>query len=163
VRNFSEARLRAIVATAEYTSSQVSEYVLRTLLRQRNAIGRAYLHWGGGLGRFAVQRGQLAFQDLRAKYALAPDSLRWTVTWHVYYNQQETIGRRLMRMQSSRESIPIPWTNAAFLRATLHASPGGTTRVFLRRVRSAATSPLEVSGSYEVVGVERQGTAESSP
>ena len=133
------------------------------LLRRRNAIGRAYLHWGGGLDRFAVQGGWLAFQDPRAKYALAPDSLRRTVTWHVYDNQQEMIGRRLMRMQSSRESIPIRWTNAAFLGATLHASPGRTTRVFLRRVRSAATSPLEVSGSYEVVGAERQGTAESSP
>ncbi|MFB6231180.1 MAG: hypothetical protein ABEL04_08490 [Salinibacter sp.] len=163
VRNFSEAELKAIVATAEYSSPQVGEYILRTLLRRRNAIGRAYLRWGGGLGRFAVQGGQLAFQDLRAKYALAPDSLRRTVTWHVYDNQQEAIGRRLLRMQSSRESIPIPWTNAAFLRATLHAPQVGSTRVFLRRVRSAATSPLEFSGSYEVVGVERQGTAEDAP
>jgi len=157
IRHFSRSDLRAVVATAEYSSPATVNYITETLLLRRDAIGRAYLDWGGGLARFGVRGGHLRFRDLRARYGDAPDSLRRTVTWHVYDNQTETLGRRLARTTSRREALSIPPSRAAFLRVRLQSEDGGETRVFLRRTISAGGSLPPMSMPYEVVGVERRG------
>jgi len=160
VRHFSDADLETIVATAEYSSPQAAEYMLQTLQQRRDSIAQEYLHWGGGLDRFAVQDGQLTFRDLRAKHGLAPDSVRRTITWHVYDNQQERVRENLREDTSSRETIPLPsGRTPSFLRGTLKMPQGGTTHVFLRRTSALAVSSSSGAVPYEVVGVERSGGA----
>ncbi len=160
VRHFSDSDLEAIVATAAYSSPQVADYMLRTLKQRRDSIAQEYLHWGGGLDRFTVQGGRLTFHDLRAEYGLAPDSVRRTITWHAYDNRQERAGEKLRERTSSDEAVPLPSNGAPpFLRATLKAPRGGTTRVFLRRTLALAASSPRGGALYEVVGLERSGGA----
>jgi hypothetical protein len=154
VRHVSRADLAAIVGTADYSSSSVTNHVTVALVRRRNAIARAYLGWGGGLARFTARGGRLVFEDLPARYGLVSTSRRRSVTWHVFDNQQEQVGQRLARTQSHREAIPIPSSPAVFLRGTIRTPARGTTRVFLRRTKTTGQR-------YEVVGVERQGTGSS--
>ncbi|MFB6279307.1 MAG: hypothetical protein ABEK75_07355 [Salinibacter sp.] len=160
VRHFSRADLKAIVATAEYTSSEVAAHILRTLLARRDAIGRAYLGWGGGLDRFEARSGRLTFTDLRAAYGLAPDTLRRTVTWRTYSNPTGDVSPVLTRTPSRRESVPIPDYSAPYLRATLAVPPAGTTHVFIRQTEQGAASP---GGAMRrrVVGVDRTGASSS--
>jgi hypothetical protein len=158
VRHFSESDLAAIVGTADYSSPQVTDYVRRTLVQRRDSIAQAYLHWGGGLDRFAVREGTLTFHDLRAKYGLAPDSVRRTVTWHAYDNREERVGEKLREGTSSDEAVLLPSSEAPpFLRATLKTPQSGTTRVFLRRTSAVAASSSGRDAPYEVVGIERFG------
>jgi len=153
--HFSRKDLRAIVATAEYTSPAVADYMLRTLVARRDSIAQAYLHWGGGLGRFSVRAGRLAFADLRAAQDLAPDTLRRRIAWRAYDNQTDTLSPVLRRTTSAREGVPLPGYSASYLRATLAAPHAGSTHVFLRRPPPELSSP-EVR---RVVGVERTGPA----
>jgi hypothetical protein len=164
VRHFSESDLAAIVGTADYSSPQVADYVWRTLVQRRDSIAQAYLHWGGGLDRFAVREGTLTFHDLRAKYGLAPDSVRRTITWHAYDNREERVGEKLREGTSSDEAVPLPSSEAPpFLRATLKTPQSGTTRVFLRRTLALAASSPGGGALYEVVGLERSGGAPIGP
>lgn len=158
VRQFSRADLEAIVSTADYSSPPVANYVVLSLLQRRNAIAQAYLHWGGGLDRFEVREGQLTFADLPAQYGLAPDTLRRTVTWHIFHNDRDQVGEQLMRTGLQAESIPVPSSEAAFLRVTLRTPDRGTTQVYLRWAHADPASAT-TSGHYEVVGVERTGVA----
>ena len=164
VRQFSRSELEAIVTTADYSSSAVSNYVVLSLLQRRNAIARAYLSWGGGLDRFAVRDGRLEFADFRARYGMASDTTRRTITWRVFHNGRNRVGRRLTRKTSSRESIRLPPTRPPFLRVRIETPGVGDTRVFLRRTRpstssaTAATIPRETE--YEVVGIERSAADE---
>lgn len=160
VRHFSRAELEAIVATAEYSSDDVSEYILRTLLKRRNAIGRVYLDWGGGLDQFQIRSGQLTFKDLRAGYGVAPDTLRRTVTWRTYDNQEEIVSPILTQTQSAREEVPVPNYSVSYLRATLAVPRVGTTHVFIRQTKQGSASP---GGTLRrrVVGVDRTGPPSS--
>lgn len=155
VHHFSKADLEAIVATAEYTSPQVANYVLQTLLLRRHAIADAYLDWGGGLARFSVRRGRLTFQDIPGP-SRQPDTLQREITWHVYHNLRDSIGRELTRVRTSREVLPLPPTSHRFLRGTIRTPRKGITYVYLREERSIITSPSGAPLSYEVVGVERR-------
>jgi len=157
IRHFSRSDVARVVETADYSSPEAEDYVIQTLLLRRNAIGRAYLSWGGGLGRFAVQGGELRFRDLRAQHNYVPDSLQRTVTWHIFDNQENELGRRISRVRTSQEAIPIPPTRAAFLRVRLQSGAGQETRVFLRRTISQTGALPPMGLPYEVVGIERRG------
>ena len=161
IRHFSRPDIAAIVETADYSSPATETYIIDTLLRRRNAIGRAYLSWGGGLARFKVQGGQLRFRDLRAHYNYAPDSLQRTITWHVFKNPKNELGRQLDRSTTSRKTLPIPPNRASFLRARLQSKNRGETHVFLRRTISQTASLPPMDMPYEVVGVERRGNLEN--
>ncbi len=160
IRNFSRQDLRAIVSTANYSSAEVTDYMVRTLRARRDAIARAFLSWGGGLDRFAVQSGRLAFEDLRAAYGQVSDTLRRTVTWRAYDNRADAVSPVLTRMTSSREAVPLPGYSPPHLRASLVTPRAGTTHVFVRQTEQGHASP---GGRLRrrVVGVER--TAPSTP
>jgi len=155
IRHISGAALEAIVETARYSEKAVSRYLVETLKARRDLIANAYLHWGGGLDRFAVRGDTLAFEDLRAKYELAPDTIRRTITWHVYENEDEQVGGRLARTTSPQEVVALPDQKSPFLRATLQTPRVGVTRVYLRR--TSVRTGREDASSYEVVGIERAG------
>jgi hypothetical protein len=158
IRHLSRSDIAAIVKAADYSSPATENYIIQTLLLRRNAIGRAYLPWGGGLGRFDIEGEQLHFRDFLAHHRYAADSLTRTVTWHVFDNQENEVGRRLTRVTTEEEAIPVPPSRAAFLRVRLQSGKGGETRVFLRRTISQTTALPPMSMPYEVVGVERSGS-----
>jgi len=157
IRNVSRADLAAVVEAADYSSAATRNYMIQTLLLRRNAIGRAYLPWGGGLDRFRVRHGELHFRDVLVHHGYIPASPRRTVTWHVFHNRENRVGRRITHSQTRGDSIPIPATRAAFLRARVHTGPQEATYVFLRRTISQTASLPPMHMPYEVVGIERVG------
>ena len=128
--------------------------VVLTLRARRDAIARAFLSWGGGLDRFAVQSGRLAFEDLRAAYGQVSDTLRRTVTWRAYDNRADEVSPVLSRMTSSREAVPLPGYSPSYLRASLVTPRAGTTHVFVRQTEQGQASP-GWQLRRRVVGVER--------
>lgn len=161
IRHFSRPDVEAVVEAAEYSSSVTTNFIVDALLQRRNAIGRAYLGFGGGLGRFRVEGAHLRFRDLLTYYGYASDSLQRRITWHVFDNWDNEVERQLNRFATNRERIPIPLSRAAFLEARIQSTRNGDqaeTRVYLRRrfPNSAYLPPMSMP--YEVVGVERQGS-----
>ncbi|WP_263785450.1 hypothetical protein [Salinibacter grassmerensis] len=154
IRNFSCQDLRAIVSTADYSSAEVADHMVRTLLARRDAIGQAFLDWGGGLDRFAVRSGRLAFKDLRAAHGQAPDTLQRTVKWRAYDNRADEVSSVLARTTSSQEAVPLPNYSPSHLRASLVTPRAGTTHVFVRQTEQGQASP---GGRLRrrVVGVDR--------
>jgi len=160
IRHFSRADLAAAVEAADYSSAATENYMIQTLLLRRNAIGRTYLPWAGGLGRFKVQQGVLHFRDLLTHHGHRPDSLQRTVTWNVFHNRKNRVGRRITQFQTTAEAISIPATRAAFLRARFQSGSEDATYVFLRRTISQTASLPPMHLPYEIVGIERVGPAD---
>lgn len=132
--------------------------MLQTLVDRRDAIGAAYLGWGGGLDRFQVEGGHLTFADLRARHGHAPDTLRRTVTWRGGDTQADTLSPVLHRTATAHEAVPIVDYSVPCVRATLRTPTVGTTHVFLR------WNGTEGTRRRRVVGVERVGTeGDTSP
>ncbi len=142
---FTAAEIRAVVETAEYSNPQTTDYLVRTLRERQRAIARAYLGYGGGIDRFAVQGDSLRFVDLLARHDLAPAATSRTVTWHVFDNEADRVRRRLRRVRSPREALRLPSASPPFLRAVIETPGQGTTAVYLRR---------QNEGRYAVVGRE---------
>ncbi len=161
IRHVSRSDITAAVEAADYSSLATKNVVVETLLQRRNAIGQAYLGWGGGLGRFRVEGEHLRFRDLQARYDYAPDSVARRVTWHVFNNQEAELGRQLTQATTRRDRIPIPPSRAAFLRVRIQAperdGERAETRVFLRHTLSQPAPLPPMSMPYEVVGIEREG------
>jgi len=130
---------------------------VQALMARRDAIGAAYLRWGGGLDRFRVAEGRLTFTDLWARHRRFPDTLRRTVTWRVFDNQADTLSPVLHRDTTAQEAVPIVDYSAPHLRATLRTPTMGATHVFLRQHGTEGTR------RRRVVGVEREGKGAASP
>lgn len=65
VAAFTEADIRAIVETGEYSDPRATDWVTRCLIERANKVVKAWLRDLTPLDRFAVVDGQLIFDDLR--------------------------------------------------------------------------------------------------
>ncbi len=141
VAHFTREDLRGIVESGRYTNSSTVDYLTNTLVVRRNKIARAYLPHGGGLGRFQVTDGALAFEDFlehpafEGRYADATT----TVTWHRFDNQT---GRRTEALDTTAAAdgrVPLPDVQVPYVVAVFRRpdAGSGTTEVFLRRAGDA--------------------------
>jgi hypothetical protein len=143
------------VETGKYSRTATVDYLTQTLVARRDKIARAYLPHGGGLGRFRVQDGALAFKDFLAhpafngRYADAST----TVTWHRFDNQMGRRTEKLGTATAGEGRVSLPGHSAPYVVAVLRRPDvgPGTTEVFLRRTRTGR----------EVVGIRR--SAEGLP
>lgn len=154
VMHFTEEELRAIVETGEHPEPGAAAYVLDVLLKRREAIGRAFLFYGGGLDRFGVEGGRLAFQDLPVAYGLVAGPRTRTVAWRPFDNESGTLGEVLSpSAEVADTAVAIPTYDGPYLAAEIGTEGEGTTTAYLRRFASG----------WEVVGVAREGTVRSTP
>lgn len=72
VMAFTDDDIRAIVHTGQYSDPEAEEYIVRTLMKRRDIIGRTYIERVLPLDRFEVRNGRLVFDDLGVKYGLVP-------------------------------------------------------------------------------------------
>src|SRR6185503_18963866 len=79
VAAFTDADIRAIVATGQYTDPFAEEYVARCLIRRRDKVVSAILTGMGALDNFELRNGRLAFTGLDA------DSVM--VQWSIFENR----------------------------------------------------------------------------
>jgi hypothetical protein len=85
IAHFSDADLRAIVETAEYSDPRAAEWILRCLIERRDKIGRAVFGRVLPLDRFEMKDGQLVWEDVAASHGLGA-RLDVTVNWSNYEN-----------------------------------------------------------------------------
>jgi hypothetical protein len=85
VMAFTRDEVKAVVATGQYSDPRVLEYIVDTLMKRREKIGRYYFNVVLPLDRFEVNGGTLRFEDLAVKHNLAP-ARDYKVQWFHFNN-----------------------------------------------------------------------------
>ena len=86
VMAFSDAEIRAIVETAEYSDPRAANYIARTLIERRDKIGRAFFAKLLPLDKFEVRGGRLVFEDLEVEHGFA-GAREYRVRWMRFDNE----------------------------------------------------------------------------
>jgi hypothetical protein len=146
VATFSDAEIRAIVATGELSDPKAADWIARCLIERRNRIAQAWYSRALPLDRFRIADGRLAFDDLGAALPL-PAGQSYDVRWSAFDNET---GQLAAIAGASGTKLPALGRNAEHVAAdvTCSGSPDScpeSIRVYLRRGDSA----------WNVVGVDR--------
>jgi hypothetical protein len=140
VMAFTEPEVRAIVKLAEYSSEAGNEYLIQSLMKRREKIGRTYFAMVLPLDNFEVDNGHLRFDDLAVKNGFhTPRTYQYE--WSTFDN--ESGGRS-----------PIPGASSD----SLPSIPGGYAVVQIvaeDRKKSVDVYVRSTGGKPEVVGIER--------
>ncbi|MFQ5752680.1 MAG: hypothetical protein ACE5HI_11850 [bacterium] len=147
VMNFSDQEIRAIVSLAQYSNPEAENYMVETLIKRRDKIGKAYLRFSGGLDKFRIEAGKwLVFEDLLSKYNLAKLQKTRKITWRVFDNATGETGRTLTENESKDVKIPIPSFESEFVVSTIETPGVGIIQVFIRNS----------SQGLKIVGIKRK-------
>lgn len=141
VMAFTEPEVRAIVKTAEYSSEEGVEYLIRSLMQRREKIGRAYFGMVLPLDSFAIEDGRLKFEDLGAKYGFHSPR-NYQISWSSFDNES---GARTAVAGASPDVLPSDLRDGYAVAQIKAEDPKKTIDVYVR-VRG---------GRREIVGVER--------
>ena len=140
---FTEAEIRAMVATGRYSDRAAEEWVVRCLVERRKKILNAYLTGTAALDRFEVRGDKLEMTHLGT--ATAPATLK--VQWSTFNNQNG--GRSTIPGATSLE-LPTQAADSEYLMAEITGAKGPSVWVYVRAGERAS-----------VVGVERHFAIES--
>jgi hypothetical protein len=140
VAAFSEAEIRAIVETGEYSDPGATEWVTRCLIKRAAKIVEVWLSGVPALDRFAVVDGKLTFEDVRKGMPR-----QYTVKWATWDGN----GRAEEVPNAAGSEVPdVPDNNGRYLVARVaSAAAAGNQAVTVYLRRSEA--------GVEVVGVDR--------
>jgi hypothetical protein len=83
---FSDADIRAVVATGEYSDKDAENWLAECLIRRRDIVGRTYFQRVLALENFRIIDGRLAFDDLAARYGFVKNR-ELQVSWARFDNQ----------------------------------------------------------------------------
>jgi hypothetical protein len=141
VTAFTDDDIRAIVSMGRLSDKRAEDWLVRCLAGRRDKIGRVYFSKVLPLDKFAVEGGELHWQDLGAALKYLPP-VEVGVEWSAYDNASGA--RTPLAGQTSRT---VPALSAGYSCATLRdrAKPSHAIDVFLRHEAGAA----------RVVGIER--------
>ena len=147
VMSFSPAEVRHIVDQAQMTNPEAKEYLIETMLKRREKIGRFWFDQINPLDRFVAQQRlgaeggtMLSFDDLSVTYGLEPAAER-QYDYRIYAE-----GKRLTQGTADKPLVPIPSTSARPVKVILHTRQGDA--------RSLAT--VVYLDGLRVVGVHRE-------
>jgi hypothetical protein len=119
VTAFSDADIRAIVETGQYTDPAVVNYITRVLIERRDIVGQAYFSKILSLDRFQIQNGELRFEDLGNRYG-ARMNAGYNVHWFLFDNERQ---QKSPLPEADRtlpkEAIHLP--NGAYVAAVIDA------------------------------------------
>jgi hypothetical protein len=142
VMAFTEPEVRAMVRTAEYSSEEGTEYLIRSLMQRREKIGRAFFSAVLPLDNFTVENGRLKFDDLGVRYGFhTPRNYQYS--WSRFNNDTES---RTPMSSATSEAVPSDFNDGYAVVEIRTEDPKKVVDVYVRR-RGART---------EVVGIERR-------
>jgi hypothetical protein len=127
VMAFSDADIRAIVETGEYSNPRAVDYITRVLIERRDTIGRAFFGEVLPLDRFEVSGGRLRFDDLAVKYGFSR-ARGYRIRWYRFDNRT---GQSSPIENASGDRLPQA---GQYLMARIAdpAAPAQTVEVYLR-------------------------------
>ena len=136
VMSLTDAELRAIVETGEYSDPRAAEWVSQSLIARRDKIGKAFFAKVLPLDRFELRGGALAWEDVsRAAGAV-------NIQWHHFDNQTEQ--RTAIAGATNAKTPDFSATGFLCAELTRASAPPQKVFVYLRRREDA-----------QIVGVER--------
>lgn len=143
IAHFTDAELRALVETGQYTDPRTADYLTRALIARRDEIADAYLDHGGGFDRFAVAGERVTFADLTRPNATARTT--YTVRWFGFDNETGRRTKALGRDTLDAPSAFLPDAETDYVvGAFARDGHPGATEVYIRR-----------DGRPQVVGLRR--------
>lgn len=146
VMNFSDNDIRAIVRSGKLTNAEAENYLVETLKKRRDKIGKAYLSFSGGIDKFVVAEDQqLNFTDLLAEFGLNASPKLRNIIWKKFDNESGKSGEKIQSFESKETVLPIPQSESVFLQCTIETPAMGQTDVFLRKEGS----------TFVIVGLRR--------
>ena len=141
VMMFTEPEIRAMVKTADYSSEEGVEYLIRSLVQRRDKIGRSYFSMVLPIDNLTIENGRLKFEDLAVKYGFhAPRAFQYS--WAAFDN--ETGARKIISGAIS-ERIPSNMRDGYAVVQIKSEDPTKFVDVYVRRRGS----------HWQVVGIER--------
>jgi hypothetical protein len=142
---FTDAEIRALVETGQYSDERATEWVTRCLIERRTKIGRVFFDKVLPLDHFEINDSRLTFDDLAVKHQFTgPRS--YVAAWFRFDNETE------QKSALSAASLELPVEvrgagNGEHFAADIHAGdPAKTVTVYLRKR----------NGHLEVVGIDRR-------
>lgn len=139
---FTDAEIRAMAETGEYSDGRAVEYLTRTIAERRDRIGRHYFSQVLPLDNFRIENGQLRFDDLAVLRGFATVRT-YQIHWARYDNQT---GRETPMGGESSARLP-DIGERGYCKADIRRAGGDrkNVAVYLRRGNDA----------WSVVGIER--------
>ncbi|MCC6587105.1 MAG: hypothetical protein IT168_10470 [Bryobacterales bacterium] len=89
VMAFTDAQIRAIVRTGQYSDKRAENYIADTLIARRDKVGRGFFQRTVPLDRFAIRGERLVFDDLAAVHKLSP-ARNFQYSWFTFDNSTES-------------------------------------------------------------------------
>jgi len=151
VMAFTDEDIRTIVHTGELTDRAAEQYLVETLIKRRDKIGRHWLNAMNSADHFQVIDDHVSFECLSADYTLATQPKEYQIRWFEYDNERE-VRKPETESNSTGTStsltIPSRFNNENFrgYYGVEITDSHGTVVAFLRK-----TSPAKT----EIVAVQR--------
>jgi hypothetical protein len=144
VMRFTNEEIRALVATGEFSSPETTQHMTESLIRRRDAIGKAILARPLQLDRFQIEAGRVIYEDLAVKHSLLKPH-DYSHSWCEYNN---ATGEK--RPIQGANSPLVPTSSAPYVALEIGAAGGNGNET------SKVTIYLrQVSGRLNLVGIDR--------
>jgi len=145
VMAFTDADIRAVVDTGEYSDPRARDWIANALIARRDKIGRAFFSELLPLNNFRVSGGRIAFDDLAVQYGFAP-ARSYQIQWSRFDNGA---GRKERLPGAAGPAIPARFQDlpagSYFSADIMSDDPHKTVTVYLRKI----------NGGFEVMGIDR--------
>jgi hypothetical protein len=142
--HFTHDNIHTLVATGQYTDATTERHMTDSLVRRRDATGKAYLACPVQLDRFQVVERRVMYDDLAVKHSLLPPQ-RYSHAWFKFDN---TSGEK--RRIAGAITTDVPRSGAPYLRSKIKpldtaGNESSRVTIYLR----------QVSGVFNLAGIDR--------
>jgi hypothetical protein len=155
VMTFTDDDIRAIVEQGQFSSPEAVDYITKTLISRRDAVGRAWFQRALAVEELRIENGELHFENLAVRYGLAK-APSYHYEWFHFDNQ--TGGKKVVPAFSSSTTVPSELINGA---------KGGYFGCVItsQETRDVSTTAYfhEESGTWQLVGIDRKTSPPSLP
>jgi hypothetical protein len=107
VAQFSDADIRTVVQTGEYSDPEAADYLAETLIKRRDKIIDYYFRRVNPLHHFRVCESGVGFDNLGEDYSLASGS-SYAYEWYRLNNETSELSRLVERQHTLVPLIPLP-------------------------------------------------------
>ena len=145
----SDSMIGAAVKSGHYSDPNAERYLTETLIKRRDAIGRAFLPAVNPVGEATLDAsGTLRFTNAAVVYGCAPAPAAYTTTWSTFDNatgEAQPIGTREGPALGIVAPGPLPTTPGAFVQVEVsatdaaHPAWASPVRLHFRRDQAAWT------------------------